>query len=552
MGLPIKTNRMNSRIPSILLLLSLAALFYFPFLGGVHLFDWDEINFAEISREMIILEDYLRVHIDFQPFFQKPPLFFWFQVLAMKIFGIGAYAARFPNAVFGILTLFMLFKVGNKIVGRDFGWIWSLTYFGSVLPFLYFKSGIIDPVFNFFIFISLVFLFAASQYPKKYQSLTWAGIFTGLAMLTKGPVAIIIIGLVLLIYWFFQKFKWFIPFKGLLYYLFITLLVTSLWFGAETIKNGPAFMLEFTKYQYKLFSTPDAGHKGFLGYHFVVLLIGCFPASLFALQQLVKPFKSSHLTDIQIFARWNKILLWVVLILFSIVQSKIVHYSSLNYFPITFLASLSIYQYWKRQSLPTWRTNLPMIAVGLLYVFVIIGLPIFLRDPSWLIAQIKDPFAQANLQAKVDWTGIEILPGLWLLSMLIYYLFSKQSFIKRIKILLAGTAVFTFSTIIFFIGKIETISQRAAIEFYESLSDKEIYVAPVGYKTYAHLFYTEKKPLTNPVFYTVDSLLNGHPDRPVYIVTKTFKENALPEEFEVQERKNGFSLLLKKPSKSSQ
>ena len=33
------------------------ALFYLPFLGGVHLFDWDEINFAEISREMLILED---------------------------------------------------------------------------------------------------------------------------------------------------------------------------------------------------------------------------------------------------------------------------------------------------------------------------------------------------------------------------------------------------------------------------------------------------------------------------------------------------------------
>ena len=37
-----------------LLLALLGAIFFIPFLGGVHLFDWDEINFAEISREMMI------------------------------------------------------------------------------------------------------------------------------------------------------------------------------------------------------------------------------------------------------------------------------------------------------------------------------------------------------------------------------------------------------------------------------------------------------------------------------------------------------------------
>ena len=36
----------------------LAAVFFIPFLGGVHLFDWDEINFAEIAREMVVLGNY--------------------------------------------------------------------------------------------------------------------------------------------------------------------------------------------------------------------------------------------------------------------------------------------------------------------------------------------------------------------------------------------------------------------------------------------------------------------------------------------------------------
>ncbi|HEY8366017.1 MAG TPA: glycosyltransferase family 39 protein, partial [Bacteroidia bacterium] len=56
-------------------ILVLALICFFPFLGGVHLFDWDEINFAEIAREMILSNDYLRPTINFEPFWEKPPLF---------------------------------------------------------------------------------------------------------------------------------------------------------------------------------------------------------------------------------------------------------------------------------------------------------------------------------------------------------------------------------------------------------------------------------------------------------------------------------------------
>ena len=60
-----------------LLIILIGSLLFFPYLGQVHLFDWDEINFAELSREMLVLNDYLNVHINFQPFWEKPPFFFW-------------------------------------------------------------------------------------------------------------------------------------------------------------------------------------------------------------------------------------------------------------------------------------------------------------------------------------------------------------------------------------------------------------------------------------------------------------------------------------------
>ncbi len=99
-----------------LILIFLGSVFFIPFLGGVHLFDWDEVNFAEIAREMIVTNDYLRMQVNFQPFWEKPPLFIWTQVLSMKIFGINEFAARFPNAIVGIITLLVIFRIGSHIV----------------------------------------------------------------------------------------------------------------------------------------------------------------------------------------------------------------------------------------------------------------------------------------------------------------------------------------------------------------------------------------------------------------------------------------------------
>ena|ERR1019366_3898412 len=88
-----------------LLIIVIALLLFVPFLGAVHLFDWDEINFAECAREMLVTKNYFSVTINFQPFWEKPPLFIWMQALSMNIFGVSEFAARLPNAICGVITL---------------------------------------------------------------------------------------------------------------------------------------------------------------------------------------------------------------------------------------------------------------------------------------------------------------------------------------------------------------------------------------------------------------------------------------------------------------
>ncbi len=53
---------------AIIFLIIISGLLFIPFLGNVHLFDWDEINFAEIAREMVISNNYFEPQINFQVF----------------------------------------------------------------------------------------------------------------------------------------------------------------------------------------------------------------------------------------------------------------------------------------------------------------------------------------------------------------------------------------------------------------------------------------------------------------------------------------------------
>ncbi len=533
----------------IILLCLLGGISYLPFLGGLHLFDWDEINFAEISREMIVLNDYMRVHINFEPFWEKPPLFSWLQVLCMKVLGVNEYAARLPNAIAGILTLVTLFKFGTYYQSKKFGLIWALVYWGSILPFLYFKSGIIDPWFNFFIFTALFFYY---KYLRERQhdgnspitTLIYSGLLLGLGALTKGPVAFLLYGLTILIYYIVTKFKFFPSLPKLLILIISSLFCGGLWLGLETAINGPWFIQTFTEYQIRLLTTHDAGHKGFLGYHFVVMLLGCFPASLFAFLPAWKKYRNFEFGD-RILFRLMFILLAVVLVIFSLVQSKIVHYSSLGYFPLTFLAAFGIYQLLKKEvSIPkaiSWGVGfLTILFAGITAALPWIGSNIDMLKP--LLE--KDPFGLASLDAAVSWSWWHAAPTLVILITLGVYLlsFQKQT-TKRIATLFVGTILFVNAILFLQVNNIEAYTQRAMIEFCKDHADEDAYYQVIGMKSYAHLFYGDKKTYTLSASNNQQWLLESELlDKDVYFIAKIHRALDLSLYPKVKElyRKNGF------------
>jgi hypothetical protein len=503
-----------------LLLAAIGALLFIPFLGSVHLYDWDELNFAEASREMLETGNFMRVTIDYQPFWEKPPLFFWLQACSMKLFGVNEFAARFVNAIVGIVTLLVVYTIGRKYFDPLFGLLWALGFAGSFLPLVFFKSGIIDPVFNLFIFSGLTCaasVLLADNRSKRDRGSLLAGIFIGLAILSKGPVALIVICLTLGAYWIMARCKPILSPRELLLFTGTMILTSSLFYGIETALHGTWFIKEFIRYQLRLLTTGDAGHGRPFYFHTLVLLFGCFPASFFAIRQLFR--RDGGDPAQRTFSRLVTLLFWVVLILFSIVKTKTVLYSSLCWFPITYLAALHLRKLvagevrWSRGLLISFAAF--TILVGL----AITAFPLLLKHRELIMPLIRDRFAKACLGKPVPWSGAECLIGVGFLAVSA----AAFVFVVRGKIAAGLAALFVASiacvqlTLIVINPKIEEYSQGDPIAFYKKHSGEDVYVRSL-FKSYAYLFYGDKRPDDNPSSHELQWLLRGAIDKPVYFV----------------------------------
>ncbi|TAH28724.1 MAG: glycosyltransferase family 39 protein [Cytophagales bacterium] len=480
------------------LILLVACLLYIPFLGIVPLFDWDEINFAEISREMILTGEWQKVQVEFIAFWEKPPLFFWIQSVSMQIFGVNEFGARFPNALVGVITLLVLFYVGNRLFDEHLAKWWVLAYAGSFLPAFYFKTGIIDPLFNLFIFLSvfqLALMTSHEKASKKRWKALWGGIFIGLAVLVKGPVALLLVGICGLIFWIKSLRVSTFGLLEILIYSCTALLVLSVWFLPEMLKNGTWFLQQFLEYQWGLAAkSEDTGHEQPFFYHFLVLLIGCFPASIYFFGGFQYNYKSH--THQRIFKAWMQILFFVTLIIFSIVKAKIVHYSSLCYFPLTFLAAEYLQRVEKNEL--KWQPSIKigLWIVGFLWAIVFIFLALIPFFKNVLLTNIEDKFTQGNLQANVIWQGWEIMIGILFLLAIIYSLVKghKKGIVDGAFYLFFICILASQAVVYVFVPKVEQYSQRSMIDFLKSVASEKAYILPINYHSYAHHFYAKVTP----------------------------------------------------------
>jgi len=173
---------------------AIAWILVFWRLGYPSLMDPDEAHYAELTREMLRSHSWLVPLLDGKPFIDKPVLFHWLQGASVALLGESELAARLPSAI-AALALFAITRwVGIALLGVEAG-EWGAIMFATIpATFALSSIGLFDMVFSTFLFGALGCLLVAATRQRPRLEFAGYALLT-LAVMTKGPVALLLVGL---------------------------------------------------------------------------------------------------------------------------------------------------------------------------------------------------------------------------------------------------------------------------------------------------------------------------------------------------------------------
>lgn len=152
----------------------------------------DETRYLSVAWEMHSRQSFLVPTLNFEPYFQKPPLLFWLIDLAWEAFGVSRIAAVMVIFAISSLVIFLTQRLSTALFPNTDGLRRRIPWLmlGSV-PFAIYSSLIL---FDLLLTACVLGCFLALLSFSKRGEIRYAllaGICAGLGMLTKGPVLLI-------------------------------------------------------------------------------------------------------------------------------------------------------------------------------------------------------------------------------------------------------------------------------------------------------------------------------------------------------------------------
>jgi 4-amino-4-deoxy-L-arabinose transferase-like glycosyltransferase len=300
------------------------------------LIDRDEPRFAEASREMRQSGDFIIPRVNGEYRFDKPPLIYWCQVASSMVFGESDFSARFPSALFAAATVVLTAAWASRLYGASVGF-WSGLVLGTCLQFfIHGRAAVADLPMIFFFTAATWAAWERSQGQRSF--LLWFGFYFALAagFLAKGPVALLPI-IAPFLFGFWTRTPMHFRLGSVVGGGLLVLVTIGFWgIPALILTHGEFFQVGIGKHVVMRSVAPLQSHgaSGIGGYflllpfYLVTLLLSLFPWSLFlsgAIQRLRLGLDS--------FERYALCAIGVVFIVFSLLQTKLPHYT-LPAFPL--------------------------------------------------------------------------------------------------------------------------------------------------------------------------------------------------------------------------
>lgn len=299
-------------------------------LGGHPIYILDEAKNAEAAREMFMSNNWIIPTYNGELRTDKPVLHYWLMMIAYKLFGVNAFAARFFSAIFGVFTIVSTFHFTQKFTNKKLALTTVFVLCSSIFFMQEFHLAVPDPFLIFFISFGLFNFF---DFYKNNQKLNWLLMYIsfGLGVLVKGPIALALPGLIIFLFLLFKKefnvqsVLRINPFLGLI----LSLLICVPWYYQVHLATNGAFTKGFfLQHNLQRFSGEMEGHGGLPFVTWAFVLLGLLPFSFFIIQGFVQSWKHRRKND---FILFSFLVSASFILFFSVSSTKLPNYPMPSY-----------------------------------------------------------------------------------------------------------------------------------------------------------------------------------------------------------------------------
>lgn len=334
----------------------------------------DEGRYAGVAWEMFASGQWGVPLLDGMPFFHKPPLYYWIAQAAMHVFGVGPFAARVPSILGASALGCVLYAFTDRWQGRRTADL-AIVMLAST-PFVFIGAQFANMDMLVASCIGVAILLAAHQVllPRPATGIPWAllgaYVVCGLGVLAKGLIGAVLPALVILIWlaWIgrLRVVLTLVSVPGLL--LFFA--VCAPWLIAMQRLYPGFFDYFFLEQHLHRFAGSTFNNHEPIWFAAAVALVLCLPWTLFV---FAKRSRASHpaANDALVFSRLMLVWWFVVVVFFSIPQSKLIGYVLPAAAPLVAFAALRL-----RDMGPQRTTDLRVRAIAActaLCLFVAVG-----------------------------------------------------------------------------------------------------------------------------------------------------------------------------------
>ncbi len=336
----------------VLVTLLLGLLLFVGQLGSTGLVDETPPLFAASARAMVATGDWLVPQVNGLPRYDKPPLVYWLMALVHRLPGqerwdpLGSWAAGLPSALAMVALMLVLADTLRRwpqagAAGGHAGaprpglapplppLVGALAFALSPLVLLWSRIGVSDALFTATLASSLLLCWRTYADPGSRWWIPWPVL--ALSVLTKGPVALVLVAFTLLLFAALQADAATLrrrlrPLTGIA----LAVLLALPWYGLALLREGRPFWDSFFGYHNLQRFTAVVNHHlqpwWFFGPILVVASLPVTPLLLLGLRRALGPWPLRSVPPAVSLHRFAACWLLAVLAFFTIAATKLPSY----------------------------------------------------------------------------------------------------------------------------------------------------------------------------------------------------------------------------------